>query len=545
MNENEKNNKIESSAIDEFNFEQEKKKLQEELEKDFSDLDLLKEDKEKIANPDALGQVVLKEVWKQFGNQIGLDMTNETLIQAYNKEHPEEYNKAIADEIMKDERYKKANADMKEQQQSGSLKDGYTGKDLKVTDKANLDHVVPRKELYNNDRRKQAGIDTKDLANKEENLVPTNESLNKSKKEKSNKEYVETREQREKDLKDKAEKAHNKIDKSEKSAVDKRLEHEKVDKRLQDKLDADDDLMLEKDRKARKAINKDIAKGAVKQTGKKAGKDALKTMAVQALFEFLKEVMNALVRFFKQKSKSFKSFLDEMKTALSRFFSKITSFLRSGVATAVGTIVSEIFGPIVSLFQKLASLIKQGFRSIADAIAYLKNKNNRKKSFSVKVAEVGKIIVAGLVAMGAIFGGEVFEKALLYVCPVLGTVKIPLLGSLANMIGLFLASMISGIIGAIILNIIDKAIANQQKADNVYEQVKKGNDILEIQSELIALKTKELHHTQNRVVANISERHEEAGTIISDSLKEITKTNSKSELSKEEIKKLLEDLNRD
>ena len=51
-----------------------------------------------------------------------------------------------------------------------------------------------------------------------------------------------------------------------------------------------------------------------------------------------------------------------------------------GVTTAVGTIVSEIFGPVVSLFTKLASLIRQGFRSFGDAIAYLTNKENRDKA---------------------------------------------------------------------------------------------------------------------------------------------------------------------
>lgn len=164
--------------------------LEANLELQFSDLAFLEEEKEKIGNPDSLGNVILDEVWTQFGNQIGLDMTNETLIQAYNREHPEAYNKAIGDAIMQDERYKAANKAMKEKQQAGNLTDEYTGKNLGPHDKANLDHVVPRKELYDNVRRKQAGIDTADLANKEENLVPTNESLNKSKKEKSNQQHL-------------------------------------------------------------------------------------------------------------------------------------------------------------------------------------------------------------------------------------------------------------------------------------------------------------------------------------------------------------------
>ena len=64
--------------------------LEAELEAQLSDLSLLEDEKEKIGNPDNLGKVIMDEVWTQFGNQIGLDMTNETLIQAYNREHPEE-----------------------------------------------------------------------------------------------------------------------------------------------------------------------------------------------------------------------------------------------------------------------------------------------------------------------------------------------------------------------------------------------------------------------------------------------------------------------
>lgn len=74
-----------------LDFDDIEQKLEDDLEKSFLDLELLKEDKEKIENPDELGKVVMDEIWKQFGNQIGLDMTNETLIQKYDREHPETY----------------------------------------------------------------------------------------------------------------------------------------------------------------------------------------------------------------------------------------------------------------------------------------------------------------------------------------------------------------------------------------------------------------------------------------------------------------------
>ena len=493
--------------------------LEAELESQLSDLSLLEEEKERIGNPDNLGKVIIDEVWTQFGNQIGLDMTNETLIQAYNREHPEEYNKAIADAIMQDEKYKEANKAMKQQHQDGTLIDGYTGKTMEATDKPNLDHVVPRKELYDNVRRKQAGIDTKDLANKEENLVPTNESLNKSKKEKSNKQYVEEREQREETLKKKADAAHKKIEKSNKSEVEKRLEHEKVDKRLQDKLDADDKMMMDADTKARKAINKDITVGVAKQTAKKAGKDALKVMAVSALFDLLKSIMNGLVRFFKEKHKTFKLFLLEMKESIKRFISHISSFVRTGTSSVIGTVLTEIFGPVVSMFKKLASFIKQGVSSFVEAIHYLTAKENKGKPLSIKIAQVGKIVSAGLAAAGAIVGGELIEKALLQI-PVMA-VEIPLLGSLANITGMFLASLICGVVGAIVINRIDQYIAKLQQNDNLGSQIDKKNEILETQDKLIYVKAQKTVEVRNQAAQSMKEIREQAKEMISEAMETI------------------------
>lgn len=540
MNNNENENAYEDVDLD-FDFDAKDR----ELEEMFSDLELLKEDKEKIGNPDELGKVVLDEVWKQFVNQIGLDMTDETLIQEYNRTHLDEsleYNKKEGTKILQDKKYQDTRKEMVKQQKQGILKDDYTGKDLKPGDKFDVEHVVKRKEIFENQRRKQAGLEATELANKDENMKAVNDSLNRSIKEKSNKEYVEKREQREKDLIAQNERAKKKIDKSNMSEVEKKLAKEEADKRLQNKLDADDNLMMEADAMARKAINKDIAKGAVKNTGKKAGKDALKAMAVQALLDLLKEIMNGMVHFLKAKAKSFKRFLEEMKQAIKNFVSKLTTFLRTGATTAIGTIVSEIFGPVVSLFTKLASLIKQGFRFFGDAIAYLTNKENRNKSFSIKVAEVGKIIVGGLTAMGAIFCGELIEKALIAGFPVLETIKIPLLGSLANMMGLFFASMISGVVGAIILNLIDKAIAKQQRVDNVYAQIEKGNDILNKQNELISLKERKLDKTKERAAKSMHERNVQADHILRQTATEIKESLDNIDNKKNDIERLLNSL---
>ena len=303
------------------------------------------------------------------------------------------------------------------------------------------------------------------------------------------------------------------------SDAEKRLAKEKADKNLQDKLDADDEKMKAADKKARKAINKDIAKGAVKQTAKKAGVDALKTMAVSALMDLLKEIMNGFIRFMKSSAKSFKSFLEEMKISIKSFFSKILNFVKTGAAAAIGTIVSDVFGPIVSMFKKLASLIKQGISSFVDAVKFLTNPENKNMPFSVKVAQVGKIIVAGLTGAGALFLGEVIEKALMGI-PVM-MIQIPLLGTLANVIGLFLASLISGLIGAIVLNLIDKFIAKKLKEASNVAVIENKNHILDIQDKQIEVAGMHVDHVKSRVASSIVQKHVETNSIFDQTMTEI------------------------
>lgn len=535
-------NKLYYEEFETFNFDEIEENLQKQLYEELESLEFLEEEKEKIGSPDALGQVILDEIWKQFGNQIGLDMTNETTIQKYDREHPEIYDQ-VGSKVMQDKRYKEANKEMRDRQEVGDLKDTYTGKNLGRDDKANLDHVVSRKEIFENKRRKQANLSTEELANKSENLKPTNESLNKSKGAKSIKEIIETRPEREKEQIKQNERANKKIDDSNMYENEKHHQKDLNNKRLEDKLDANDELMRKADKEARKSINKDIAKGATKEIGKKAGKDAIKQVAISALFSMLREIINGLVRFFKSATKSFKVFLEEMKESIRSFFSKITNYLKTGISSMIGTIVSEIFGPIVSVFKKLASMIKQGVASTVEAISYLKDKENKNKAFSLKVAEVGKIIIAGLVAGGALIFGEVFEKILLGIPGM--QITLPLLGSLANVIGLFLASLVSGLIGAIVINKIDGFVEEKQKNDNIKTQIEKSNDVLITQQKIGIIKEVRFENDKKRSIETIRERHIKASTIMNESIVKIMENVEENQFMKENfdnIDKILAEL---
>ena len=518
-----------------LNYDELEELLEEQFTMEFSNLKKLEVECKEISSPDKLGDVILDEIWNQFANQIGLDMTSDTLLKQYNDKHPNGYTKEEGAKILKDKRYTNANNAMKEKQKSGNLKDEYTGKTLKINDKANLDHVIPRKQIFENSWRKIADIDTADLANKKENLAATNESLNKSKGAKSNSEYIKDREVREKNLKEQVERANKKIDKKDISDSEKRNHKAINEKRLNDKLAADSHKMLKVEKSAKKAMYKPIAKKAPVRMANKAGKDAVKAMFVAALFGMLKEIMNALVRFFKSKKQSFDAFLEEMKKALHSFFGKIKDFIKVGVDSFVGSIVGEIIGAINQKLQKITNVVKQIFGSIRESISYLSNPENQSHPTEIKIAHISKIITTALVGVGAMFLGEYFEKYLLTISGM--QTSIPLLGTIANILGMFLASLLTGILGAIIINGLDGFISRKLQEENKKQQADKKNELLRIQDIQIFVAEENVAIKRDHIFSKMAQNHQKLRELLEKIQEDIyqSKDNFKQRLLENEI----------
>ena len=489
-----------------LNYDELEELLEQQFTTEFSNLEKLELECKEISSPDKLGDVILDEIWSQFANQIGLDMTSDTLLKQYNDKHPNGYTKEEGAKIMKDKRYTDANNAMKERQKNGNLKDEYTGKTIKINEKANLDHVIPRKQIFQTPWRKIADIETADLANKKENFAATNESLNKSKGATSNSDYIKNREAREKNLKEQVERANKKIDKMNISDAEKRNLKAENNKRLNDKLAADSKKMLKSEKTAKKAINKDIAKKASVRMANKAGKEAVKAMFVAALFGMLKEIINALVRYFKSKKQSFDAFLKEMKKALHSFFGKIKDFIKVGVDSFVGSIVGEIIGAFAEKLRKLPNLVKQLFGSIRESISYLSNPENESHSTAIKIAHVSKIITSALVGVGAMFLGEYFEQFLNKIPGM--TFEIKLLGTIANILGMFLASLLTGILGAIIINGIDQFISRKLIEENQKKQANKKNELLRIQDVQIFVAEQNVAIKRNHIFSKMAKNHQ-------------------------------------
>ena len=243
--------------------------------------------------------------------------------------------------------------------------------------------------------------------------------------------------------------------------------------------------------------------------------------------------------------KTLSSLIEKLKSDVKAFVLNLKERLLNAGNSLLTTILSAIVGPVIGTIKKALIFIKQGYKSLKDAVAFLRDPQNKSMPFSLKMMNVGKIVIAGLAAGGAIVLGEVIEKGLMTI-PVFN-IEIPLLGSLANVLGIFLGALVSGIIGAIALNLINKAIANKQKTLNKEQQFDKKNQILALQNKAIAVTGNRLEQTKEQFVSNTKQRHEVAEGVIRRSLQN-TIDNVKSSIStssvenKKKFGKLFDDL---
>jgi hypothetical protein len=157
--------------------------------------------------------------------------------------------------------------------------------------------------------------------------------------------------------------------------------------------------------------------------------------------------------------------------------------------------------------------------------------------------EVGKIVMAGLSAAGAIVLGEVIEKALIAI-PGAGAFfafEIPLLGSLANILGIFLGAVVAGIVGAIAINLLQKKINEVKKSEIVAAQIDKGNEGLKLQRQVRIVNEVKLEHTIAVAETTIQNRHSEAAQLVKDSVARVAE-NCKEDDEFEEIQSNIDDL---
>lgn len=310
--------------------------------------------------------------------------------------------------------------------------------------------------------------------------------------------------------------------------------------------------LREKDKEARTEYDRvrDEAEKRAIQSGKKSRRDealkvsgkALKAALLQLLSEFLRELISKFISWLKDTEKNLSTFIEKIKEAIISFVNNLSNHLLNVGKSVVTMIASAIVGPVINTFLKAWTFIHQGWKSLKEAIDYLNNPNNKEKSVQIMILEVGKIVVAGLSATGAIVLGETLGASLTASFPVLA-ISIPLLGTIGGLIGTFMGATLSGIIGAFVLKMIDQQIVEKQIANLSSEKIDQKNEMLAIQDQLLDVKNIKLQVEKNSIVNTIKERHDIAATMMKEKLSDIfseSMTDDKSDF--DEIDALLQEL---
>lgn len=506
-----------------FDFDELESKLEEELQSHLEELKVLQDDYEKIEDPNSIGKVVGTVVWEQFINQIGtvagedfikenrglnlnlrpsahtqttenfadgklathnteIDYTQRYDDWQKNFQHDENGNV-----IMHTTRTGKQEATLVNGARMPFDKDRPSGSVENGTD---MDHTVSAGEIIR-DPAANAHLTKEEqigFANSETNLNEMDAGQNRSKGDKTMSEWLDN-------PNSKGQKPSEIFDISE----EQEQKYREKDKEARDEY--------EKRKKEGEQRSIETGKQSQKEEAFRIGGKALQAILMGLLAALVKDVIRGLIAWFRSAEKSLKTFLNSLKQSIIDFFSNLKKHLKTAGKTFLNTIMTAIWGPIVGTINKAIIFLKQGYKSFKEAIRYLKDPQNREKPFSIKLLQVGKIITAGLVAGGAILLGEAIEKGLMNIPGF--AFPIPMLGSLASLLGIFFGALISGIIGALALRELDKAIANKQKKDNEAKQIETRNKIIGTQVNMIKVGIIETAITKTQTATNISERHQD------------------------------------
>ena len=292
----------------------------------------------------------------------------------------------------------------------------------------------------------------------------------------------------------------------------------------------------EAEKRAIKSGKKSRRKEALKVTGK-----ALKAAVLQLLTEFLREIVKKFISWLGEKEKNFGTFIAKVKEAISNFMSNLSHHVLGVGQSMVTMLATSIIGPVVGTFMQVWTFIQQGWRSLTEAIDYLKNPENKNKSTSVKMLEIGKIIVGGVTAAGAIVLSSAIGATLLSIFPPLG-VEIPLLGSLSGLIGTFMGATVAGIAGAFVLKLIDQMIVEKQIDELTNKKIDKYNDKLVVQAQMNAVEMALVQVDKMESLSQMEDRHRQAGKIMKDELSFLLEEKEKDDNEFTEIDALLAEL---
>lgn len=543
-------NFYEIDNAEEFDFDELERILSANIEEQLAELDSLKKDEEKISNPDALGEVVMQTVVEQFNNQIAatagkdfiidnngltLDLRDEAHIQTTENfaegkiaKHNTEINyqeifytwqsnfqrnddgtiRTKIDKRTGEEKAVLRVCNKRKDPNGENYNTNYNARGYidngrpQGSNTVHKDHTISAAEII---RDEQANAhmtrdEQAEFANSEKNLVDLDSRANESKGDSKMTDWLDSERE------------------GKKPADRYPINEEELRKRDKEAREEYERLKKEAEQRSIEAGKKSQKQETLRITGK-----ALRAAVMAMLADLLKEVIWKLIAWLKKGKRTFEELGKYIKDAVKNFFSNFKERVMSAGQNVLLTVLSALGGiykRIVDFFNKIGMMLKQGWKSIKQAYNYLKSEEAKKQPLSVLIMQVSKIFVTGLSAVGAIALSKFIEGTLMTI-PVFA-IEIPLIGSIASIIGLFMGALTSGIAGAIVINFIDKLIANKLKSNIVEKQIDASNEILKDQKQLEIISKMHNEQIKSKIAVSIKDRHEKAAEAMKDIIERMT-----------------------
>lgn len=559
-------NALQNEAIKDFDFEAMETELSEQFENQIADLEVIKEQRDKIGTPEGLANAVIAAAVEGFNNnlaqQLGedfirnngglnLDLSRGAHFQtvdnfsdgkfAEHNAHAGEYQQKY--EAMQSNFEKDAQGNIRyHTDRSGKTKESLVKGTRTPYDKnrpsgskergTDMDHTVSAGELMRDPAvNLYMSEDTRiAFANSPQNLNEINSAWNKSKGDLSMEDW---------------------------------LNHPNANgqtpKEIWGITDEQEKALRKKDNEARQAKQnaeqsgkdeiEDQGKASRRDEGMRILKGAGKAVLMSLLAGFVKEVLKELIIWLKEKGRKLNTLMNHFKFALSNFISNLKKNLFQSARTAVTTVVTAIFGEVVTVINKAITFLKQSWKTVKDVMTYMKSPKHKRESSAEMMSGISKIVVTGLATVGTIALSEVVGKGLVAVFPALAV------GGIADTIGLLISGIVMAIISTLIMKQIDKFIANKLKEGSSKKIIAKQNEILNTQEKHIAVAGAKIEVKSRNIQNFIQQTQENAGAALkrisdNDNI-EISKidfiSENKSELDRQQkeldsLSKILDDL---
>lgn len=314
-----------------------------------------------------------------------------------NYKNREEYN---SKSYHKHENYIATNKENSKLKKEGMLYDGYTGEKIEVNGKTNLDHIISAKEINDDRVRILAGLKGEDLANSPENLIITNESLNKSKSAYSMNEFLNKEKNRE-------EKRY-----SEESI--KRMEN--LDKRARKAYKIKLNIAYYTSSNFRNDLLKSSANVGVRMGLRQAVGFLLTEVVFTVMDEFKKLKTEKLDEIFVAISNGIKKGFENAKLKYKELLSKFKDGAIAGIIGSLTTTLTNIF---FTTSKNIIRVIRQSWVSLVEALKIvLFNPDNL--PFGERMRAVAKIFATTASVIVSIVVREVLTKIGIATIPVVG-----------------------------------------------------------------------------------------------------------------------------